>query len=128
MYLYYRSTPVECLHTILLGPIKYLFGELMERLTPDQKMKVAARINSFPTSGFTIHLSGSMTKHHKSAHGRDFKPLAQMALFVIWDQLDDQEQPVWLSLCKVKSDHYTHVLSVAGTEVFIINHNFCTTQ
>lgn len=33
----HRSTPVECLHTILLG---HLFGELMERLTPDQKREM----------------------------------------------------------------------------------------
>ena len=99
--IYHRSTPVECLHTILLGPFKYLFGELMERLTPDQKRKVAARINSFPTSGFTTKLSGSITKYYKSALGRDFKLLAQVSLFAIWDHLDDQEQSMWLSLCKV---------------------------
>lgn len=73
----------------------------MERLSPEQKRKVAARINSFPKSGLTTKLSGSITRHHKSAHGRDFKALAEVALFVLWDQLEDQEQPVWLSLCKV---------------------------
>ena len=74
----------------------------MERLSPEQKRRVAARIDSFPVSGLTTRLSGTITKHHKSAHGRDFKLLAQVALFVIWDHLEDLEQSMWLSLCKVR--------------------------
>ena len=89
--------------------IKYLFGELMERLTPDQKRKVAARINSFPTSGFTIKLSGSITRYYRSAFGRDFKLLTQISLFAVWDYLEDQEQPMWLSICKVRCIHNTLV-------------------
>ena len=77
----------------------------MERLTPDQKRKVAARINSFPTSGFTTKLSGSITRYYKSALGRDFKLLAQITVFDVWDYLEDQEQPMWLSLCKERSIH-----------------------
>ena len=69
-----RSTPVECLHTIL-------FGDLMEHITPNRKKEVAARIRSFPESGFKTHLSSSIVKNHKSGLGRDFKLLAQMALF-----------------------------------------------
>ena len=97
-----RSTPVECLHTILLGPVKYLFGDLMEHITPNQKKEVAARIQSFPKSGFKTHLSSSIVNNHKSGLGRDFKLLAQMALFVVWDYLRDGEHAIWLSLCKVR--------------------------
>ena len=46
-----RSTPVECLHTILLGPYKYLTGQLMERLSPVEKKEIRSRIEAFDFSG-----------------------------------------------------------------------------
>lgn len=51
-----------------------------------------------------------MTKHHKSAHGKDFKVLAQIALFVLWEHFENQEKQMWLSLCKV------HTRSWSGWE------------
>lgn len=73
----------------------------MERLTSNQKKEVAARIQSFPKSGFKTHLSGSIVKNHKSGLGRDYKLLAQMAVFVVWDYLNQREKSVWLSMSKV---------------------------
>ena len=69
----YRSTPVETLHTILLGPYKYMFAELMGKLSTEKKREVAGKINSFPKSGLTICLSGGITTYHQSCVGRDFK-------------------------------------------------------
>ena len=53
-----RSIPVECLHTILLGPLKYLLTILMDRLSPDDKCTIEAKINSFSFSGFDERISG----------------------------------------------------------------------
>ena len=53
-----RSTPIECLHTILLGPVKYLLALLMDRLGPAQKDEIEARINSLHFSGFDGKLHG----------------------------------------------------------------------
>lgn len=59
MYTYIcRSTPIECLHTILLGPVKYLLQLLMDRLNPREKDFIEARINSFEFSGFEAKLHG----------------------------------------------------------------------
>ena len=51
----HRSTPIECLHTILLGGYKYLFRELMDKLSPTQKQEVCASIDHFPHSGLHPH-------------------------------------------------------------------------
>ena len=73
----------------------------MSRLTPKQKQEVVAQIDAFPTSAFNSHLSPGILTYYKSALGRDYKLLAQMALFVIWDYLGNDEQQVWLAMCKV---------------------------
>lgn len=97
----YRSTPIECLHTILLGPYKYLTRELMNRLKPTEKEEIRAKIISFPKSGFVSNLSPALCKVYGSFHGRDFKLLAQMCLFILWNYLTDAERKVWLALSEV---------------------------
>ena len=42
---------METLHTILLGPYKYLTRMVMGRLTRDQKVEVAARMTAIVTLG-----------------------------------------------------------------------------
>ena len=74
----------------------------MSHLSPQRKQEVAARINAFPTSAFNSHLSPGILTYFKSALGRDYRLLAQMVLFIIWDYLvGDEEQQVWLAMCKV---------------------------
>ena len=47
---------MECLHTILLGPVKYFLKELMDRLMPKDKDEIIARINYFDFSGFSMKI------------------------------------------------------------------------
>ena len=96
-----RSTPIDCLHTILLGAYKYLFADLMNRVSPNDKREISARITCFPKSGLSTFLSGGITRYHGSCVGRDFKALAQMAPFVLWHYLEDREKTLWLHLSKV---------------------------
>ena len=106
---------MECLHTILLGPYKYLTASLMERLTPEQKQEVKAKITAFEFSGFDKKLSTSLCQYHQSFNGHDFKVLAQVALFILWDVLLPQEKAVWLNLSKVPvcTTQNMHALSQA---------------
>ena len=96
-----RSTPVETLHTILLGPYKYLLKALMSRLTPKQRSEVQALVASFNFSGFRVKINTNLCNHFRSFVGRDFKALAQCALFVFRDYFSPEEKRVWLALSKV---------------------------
>lgn len=50
---------MECLHTLLLGAYKYMFGDLMTTLSPDQKREISAYIEDFPSSVLDLKLSRS---------------------------------------------------------------------
>ena len=78
-----RSMPVETLHTVLLGPYKYLLRSFMGRLSTTQKDEIQARISSFDFSGCEDKLSYSLCRHYQSFVGRDFKVLAQVVLFLL---------------------------------------------
>ena len=62
---------------------------------------IAARITGFPKSGRNLSLSGGITRYYQSCVGRDFKALAEMAQFVLWDHLNAEERKIWLLLSKV---------------------------
>lgn len=97
----FRSTPIETLHTILLGPYKYLLRKLMSKLTVQQKNGVRARIASFPSSGLQYEVTSDICRYTGSLVGRDFKSIAQMGPFILMPHVDEKEKPVWLALSKV---------------------------
>lgn len=100
-YFTHRSTPVETLHTILLGPYKYLLKTTMSTLSAQQKQEILARMTAFNHSGFDGKVLGNIVYHHKSFVGRDYKAWAQQSLFIIGPYLSDAKKQVWLWLSKV---------------------------
>ena len=114
----FRSTPVETLHTILLGPYKYLLRALMSRLTPKQRNEVQSLVASFNFSGFRVKINSNLCNHYRSFVGRDFKALAQCALFVFRDYFSAEEKRVWLALSKVQ-------IIDNNTKSFTVNSNTC---
>ena len=96
-----RSIPLEMLHTMVLGPIKYLLQIWMPTLSKVQKEEVLARVKAFSTSGFKVRMYGNVCHYYQSFVGRDFKAWAQMAVFILSPYLDDARKKVLLSLSKV---------------------------
>ena len=78
-----------------------IYRDLMGRLTTVQRKEIQARISSFSFSGFDMKLSRNVVKYFKSFVGRDFKILAQLALFVLPPYLTPGETEVWFALSKV---------------------------
>lgn len=99
--LHFRSTPVEVLHTVLLGPYKYLTGKVMAKLSAAQKCEVLARIASVNYSGIEERISSNVTRYSQSFVGRDFKAWAQIAPFILAPYLTAEELKLWLSLSQV---------------------------
>ena len=95
------STPVETLHTILLGPYKYFLRSLMERMKSAQKEEIQARVEAFEFSGFDTKLSYNLCRHFRSFVGRDFKAVAQCALFLLGPYMLPKEKLLWVTLSKV---------------------------
>ena len=96
-----RSTPIETLHTILLGPYKYLLRSIMGRLSTIKKNEIQARVMSLDFSGLSTKLSYNLCRHYRSFVGRDFKVLAQVGLYLLGPYLTPDEKAVWLALSKV---------------------------
>lgn len=96
-----RSTPVECLHTILLGASKYLLRSFMDKRSASEKKQLLARIAAFSYSGFSVRITGNIAYHYRSFVGRDYKAFMQMAIFIVSSFISNEERKCWLLLSKV---------------------------
>lgn len=102
---------METLHSILLGPYKYLLKATIPRLSAQQKEEILSRIRAFSYSGFRVKLLGNICRYYQSFVGRDFKAWAQMALFILGPYLAEGQNQVRLTLSKVipTTRDYMHV-------------------
>lgn len=91
---------METLHTILLGPYKYILKLVVPRLSKEQKEEILSRMRAFNYSGFNVKVLGNICFYYQSFVGRDFKAWAQMALFIMGPYLSDGEKTTWLALSK----------------------------
>lgn len=74
-YQLFRSTPFEVLHTLLLGPYKYLLKNLMKKLSAEQKKELLARQSSMNYSGMSQLITGNIVYHHQSFVGKNHKTM-----------------------------------------------------
>lgn len=98
----HTDTPVEILHVILLGFVKYLWRDTVSRLKDSSKNLLVARLSSFDVSGLGIpRLAGAtLVTYAKSLVGRDFRAVAQAAPFVLHDLpgIPDELHNVWTAM------------------------------
>jgi len=102
----HQDTPVEVLHVVLLGFIKYFWRDLIQnRLkgNEDQKALLAQRLSSLDVSGLGISpLAGeTLVNYAGSLTGRDFRHISQAAPFVIYDLVSEDIYDAWVSLSKL---------------------------
>jgi hypothetical protein len=102
----HRDTPVEILHTILLGSVKYLWGQVCHRIDSLAKKKqekfdlLRARLASISESGLNLpKLKPDYIVDYKGGLiGKHFKSLVQLMPFVVYDLLDAEMLHYWIIL------------------------------
>ncbi|KAI0375816.1 hypothetical protein BV20DRAFT_18264 [Pilatotrama ljubarskyi] len=101
----HADTPVEILHVILLGFVKYLWRDTVSRLKEPQRNLLVTRLSSFDVSGLGVPpLAGStLVTYARSLVGRDFRAIAQAAPFVLHGLpgIPDELQHVWVALSRL---------------------------
>ena len=87
----HADTPVEILHTVLLGFVKYFWHDVVHNqlaTNPPKKELLKTRLNSLDVSGLQVgqQLSGrTLVQYAGSLTGRDFRIIAQVAPYVLYD-------------------------------------------
>ncbi|KAF8204045.1 hypothetical protein BJ912DRAFT_841196 [Pholiota molesta] len=95
------DTPVEILHVVLLGFVKYFWRDLIaNQINDDQKRVLVVRLDSLNVDGLGISKLGGNTlvRYANSLTGRDFRAIAQVAPFVIYDMVPSDVYDAWVSL------------------------------
>ncbi|KAG8711841.1 hypothetical protein FRC08_015364 [Ceratobasidium sp. 394] len=98
-----QDTPVEILHVVLLGIVKYFWRDVISCLDNRSRSVLTARLNSFDTRGLGIsRLDGKvLVQYAKSLTGGNFRDILQVAPAVLYDLIDGPAYNMWIALCRL---------------------------
>ncbi|KAG8703439.1 hypothetical protein FRC08_002841 [Ceratobasidium sp. 394] len=97
----HRDTPTEILHTVLLGVVKYFWGQSVFVLDKAKKLPILeSRLASINISGLDLpRFSASyICQYRGSLIGKHFKAITQVMSFICYDILPAQLLEAWLLL------------------------------
>ncbi|KDQ14121.1 hypothetical protein BOTBODRAFT_110526 [Botryobasidium botryosum FD-172 SS1] len=97
----HQDTPTEILHTILLGVVKYFWGQTIALVIRAKKFTTfQARLNSVDSGGLNIPaiLADYMCHYRGSLVGKHFKTIAQVMPFVVHDIVPQDVLDAWLMI------------------------------
>ena len=88
-----QDTPVEILHTILLGIVKYIWHIVNTHWSDDDRAKFAIRLQSTDLDGLTVPplRAGYMIQYRNGLIGKHFKTLMQTMAFHVHGLVTDEE-------------------------------------
>jgi hypothetical protein len=121
----HADTPVEILHTILLGFVKYFWRDVVHNqlgTNPPKKELLKTRLNSLDTSGLQLgrQISGTtLVQYAGSLTGRDFRIIAQVAPYVLYDLVPAVCFDAWVSLCDLVPLLWQH--TIADIDEYIVS-------
>ncbi|KAJ3715764.1 hypothetical protein C8R42DRAFT_704476 [Lentinula raphanica] len=103
----HTDTPVEILHVVLLGFIKYLWRDVIEnqiKKNPKKKAELAARLSCINVDGLGLdsNLPGkTLVDYYGSLTGSNFRKISQVAPFVLKDFVSKDCFETWVALSKL---------------------------
>ncbi|KAK0435376.1 hypothetical protein EV421DRAFT_1716660, partial [Armillaria borealis] len=102
----HTDTPVEILHVVLLGFVKYLWCDVVHnQLSKNEakKRQLMVRLSSVDVEGMGLPpLAGhTLVTYCGSLTGRDFRAIAQVAPFVLKNFVQDNCYQTWIALSKL---------------------------
>ncbi|OAV86269.1 hypothetical protein PTTG_29993, partial [Puccinia triticina 1-1 BBBD Race 1] len=115
-----QDTPVEILHVILLGIIKYITIDFLSNtIKPRHVNNLLGAWQSFITHSLDLPEINAayLYKHHKSMVGKDFKIILQCAPFVFFQFMDEQQRELWRSLCRMAP--YVFQTHISDMDVYL---------
>lgn len=95
------DTPTEILHTILLGVVKYFWGQTIWIIKEAHRLDIfQARLSSLNTEGLNIpNISAEyMCKYSGGLIGKHFKTIAQVMVHVVWDLVPQEVLQAWQTI------------------------------
>ncbi|CDO76792.1 hypothetical protein BN946_scf184978.g21 [Trametes cinnabarina] len=102
----HSDTPVEVLHVVLLGFVKYFWRDLVQGQLKNKdtaKDLLATRLSSLDVAALGLSpLAGrTLVQYAGSLTGRDFRAIAQVAPFVVYDLVTPECYEAWVALLRL---------------------------
>jgi hypothetical protein len=103
----HADTPMEILHTVLLGFVKYFWRDVVHNqlgANPPKKELLKTHLNLLDVSGLQIgqQLSGhTLVQYAGSLTGQDFRIITQIAPYVLYDLVPRVCFDTWVLLCNL---------------------------
>ncbi|KAF7965722.1 hypothetical protein HWV62_42165 [Athelia sp. TMB] len=95
----HKDTPTEILHTILLGVVKYFWGQTMWHLEKNKHLATfQVRLNSVAEEGLNIPpiTADYMCQYRGGLIGKHFKTLSQIMAFTLYELVPREVLDAWL--------------------------------
>lgn len=96
----HANSPVEILHVVLLGIVKYLWRDAVSRLNTKDRNILKIRLSNLDVHGLGLSpLQGhTLVQYAGSLTGRDFRAIAQIGSAILHDLLPSGLYSMWVAL------------------------------